>query len=117
LRGLRSSKIPSFHLKKVKTNKLAAHLEVAHGTLVCRGTPVEKHWSRSRVAKFFLFAGHFKNLLGPSGHIFEKPRVENYIKDKKYSTWARQKTLAVITFITESFYFQGLSSLVIRHIH
>jgi len=31
---------------KVKTYKLAAHLEVAHGTLVCRGTPVEKHCSR-----------------------------------------------------------------------
>ncbi len=24
---------------------LAAHLEEAHGTLMFRGTPVEKHWS------------------------------------------------------------------------
>ena len=30
----------------VRTKDLAAHLEGAHGTLVCRGTPVEKHWSR-----------------------------------------------------------------------
>jgi hypothetical protein len=25
---------------------LVAHLEKIDGTLVCRGTPVEKHWAR-----------------------------------------------------------------------
>ena len=24
----------------------AAHLEISHGTVVCRGTQFEKHWSR-----------------------------------------------------------------------
>jgi hypothetical protein len=28
---------------------LAAHLKKLHGTLVRRGTPVEKHWSTSRL--------------------------------------------------------------------
>ncbi len=40
--------MPTFSPKrivKLKTNKLAAHLETTHGTLVCRGTPVEKHCS------------------------------------------------------------------------
>ncbi len=31
---------------KVRKKNLAAHLEGAHGTLMCRGTPVEKHWFR-----------------------------------------------------------------------
>ena len=30
---------------------MAAHLEGAHGTLVCRGTPVEKHPARACEAK------------------------------------------------------------------
>jgi len=29
--------------KVSKKKYLAAHLEEAHGTLMCRGTPVEKH--------------------------------------------------------------------------
>jgi len=32
-------------VKEIGTN-LAAHYVGAHGTLVCRGTPVEKHWSK-----------------------------------------------------------------------
>jgi hypothetical protein len=39
-------KSPHFIVRIVKVRdqkELAAHLERAHGTLVCRGTPVEKH--------------------------------------------------------------------------
>jgi len=31
---------------KLEEKYLVAHLEEAHGTLMCRGTPVEKHCSR-----------------------------------------------------------------------
>jgi len=33
-------------VKFKKLKRLAAHLEEAHGILVRRGTPVEKHWIR-----------------------------------------------------------------------
>jgi hypothetical protein len=33
---------------------LAAHLEGAHGTLVCRDTPVEKHWRKYSSLTSFL---------------------------------------------------------------
>ena len=51
-RPRKSDKLPTKSLNcpqkcnKSNEKNLAAHLEGAHGTLVCRGTPVEKHCHR-----------------------------------------------------------------------
>ena len=45
--------------RKRPTKDLAAHLEGAHGTLICRGTPVEKHW----VKGLKVCMNHIKKLL------------------------------------------------------
>ena len=56
---------PKEHCKS-KDKLLAAPLEGDHST------PVEKHWSRAEVGKFFFFwsADRFNKFLRPSGHTF-----------------------------------------------
>ena len=57
---------------KVRTKNLAAHTEGAHGTLVCRGTPVEKHWfGAMQINILFSFETVLDNYFSPQGQGFE----------------------------------------------
>jgi len=59
---------------------LAAPLALVHGTLVCRGTPVGKHWSRvllsfrSYIIDLFLTVGSVKNFR-PHGTTFNQGTI------------------------------------------
>jgi hypothetical protein len=50
----------SWNICKINLKKLAAHMEEMYGTLLCRGTPVEKHcitWTNLLVRKkMYVFA-------------------------------------------------------------